>query len=192
MTICKDTNALTHFRRSCTWFSALRDAKTCFWPLSIQMAANFRIVFKNWARYTLCQMDHFFQKVPNFSSIFLDREMWYLLIKRLLPALKGLPLGTTSSITLFSTEASLYRQGGLERGEKNGRGGRWAGEREAACFLFFNYCYFYWDTQRKPLRRREVLSNVVLSSKFVFFNTSRWLARTNFLKCIVNFLWSDW
>ena len=22
-------------------------------------------------------------------------------------------------------------------------------------FLFFDYCYFYWDTQREPLRRRE-------------------------------------
>ena len=21
---------------------------------------------------------------------------------------------------------------------------------------FFHYCYFYWDTQRKPLRRREL------------------------------------
>ena len=22
-------------------------------------------------------------------------------------------------------------------------------------FLFFHYCYFYWNTQRKPLRRRQ-------------------------------------
>ena len=25
-----------------------------------------------------------------------------------------------------------------------------------ANFLFFDYCWFQWDTQREPLRRREV------------------------------------
>ena len=47
------------------------------------------------------------------------------------------------------------------------------GKEKPHAFYFSIIAIFYWDTQRKPLRRREVLSNVVLSSKFVFFNTSR-------------------
>ena len=33
-----------------------------------------------------------------------------------------------------------------------------------ARFLFFDYCYFYWDTQREPLRRREDLRQMPSSS----------------------------
>ena len=47
------------------------------------------------------------------------------------------------------------------------RGERWEGERVEERFLplpivpqpflFFDYCYFYWNTQREPLQRREQL-----------------------------------
>ena len=30
-----------------------------------------------------------------------------------------------------------------------------------ARFLFFDYCYFYWETQREPLRRREQVDKVL-------------------------------
>ena len=153
-TICKDTNALTHFLRSCD-FRPYRTEKPAFWPFSTQMAPNFwGFVLKNWARYTLCQMDVF----SNFSSIFRDREMWYLLTKRLLAVLNRLPLG----------EASVYRRVGWREG-KESAGGRWEGEREATRFLFFDKSHnalllfsiiaiFYWDTQQEQLQRREVLS----------------------------------
>ena len=45
-------------------------------------------------------------------------------------------------------------------------GGRWEGKIEAAVslfpssparFLFFDHCFFHWDTQREPLRRKEQL-----------------------------------
>ena len=56
-----------------------------------------------------------------------------------------------------------------ETGErkKKARGGQWEGERseEAAAFpsfiihhtlaVFIDYCYFYWNIHREPLRRRE-------------------------------------
>ena len=49
---------------------------------------------------------------------------------------------------LFSAEASMcYR----EAGEKETEGAR----GPIARFLFFYYCYFYWDTQRQSLRRRQ-------------------------------------
>ena len=52
--------------------------------------------------------------------------------------------------------------------KKNWKGGeRWEGERVEERFLplpivpppflFFDYCYFYWNTQREPLQRREQL-----------------------------------
>ena len=49
-----------------------------------------------------------------------------------------------------------------------GRGKREKGEAPAfshfpsfaASFLFFDYSYFHWDTQRKPPRRREILSHL--------------------------------
>ena len=32
--------------------------------------------------------------------------------------------------------------------------------RTPRAFYFFDYCYFYWDTQREPLRRSEQLIDV--------------------------------
>ena len=63
--------------------------------------------------------------------------------------------------------------GRLGRKKKRARGAWWKGEREEerqapafslfpwfpVRFLFFDYCYFYWDTQRKPLRRRQLFCN---------------------------------
>ena len=72
---------------------------------------------------------------------------------------------------LSSTELSLCRrEAGRKRKKESARGtmGRGKGEERSPAFsffpsspsrfLFFDYCYFYWDTQRKPLRRREVFS----------------------------------
>ena len=64
--------------------------------------------------------------------------------------------------TLSSTEACLF---GREAGDKEkerawGAMGKGSGDfslfpSPLARFLFFDHCYFYWDTQREPLRRRE-------------------------------------
>ena len=43
--------------------------------------------------------------------------------------------------------------GEKEKGSMQGMMGR---GRVPARFLFFDYCYFYCDTQREPLRRREL------------------------------------
>ena len=43
--------------------------------------------------------------------------------------------------------------GEKEKGSTQGMMGR---GRVPARFLFFDYCYFYCDTQREPLRRREL------------------------------------
>ena len=66
--------------------------------------------------------------------------------------------------------ASLFRRGLLwhrEAGEKKreARKARWERERKKkgvfsfsssspARLVYFDYCYFYWDTQREPLQRR--------------------------------------
>ena len=72
-----------------------------------------------------------------------------------------------SSFSLASAEASLYRREAGEREKKragdNGKGkekrlGFSLFPSSPARFLFFGYCYFYWDTKREPLRRREVHS----------------------------------
>ena len=158
--------------------------KPAFWPFSTQMAANFcRFVFKNWARYALCQMDVF----SNFSSIFRDREMWYLLTKRLLAVLNRLPLG----------EASVYRRVGWREG-KESAGGRWEGEREATRFLFFDKSHnalllfsiiaiFTGIPSRSNCRgeRFYQYSNFVLSSTLLFssIRAADWLEQT-FSECI--------
>ena len=56
--------------------------------------------------------------------------------------------------------------GRLERKKKRARRVRWEGEDRSLLFLllivpralstFFDYCHFYRDTQREPLRRREI------------------------------------
>ena len=63
--------------------------------------------------------------------------------------------------SLSSVEASLYRREGWRDGKRKREGddGKGKGEKASfpARFLFFDYCYFYWDTQREPLLRRESL-----------------------------------
>ena len=63
------------------------------------------------------------------------------------------------------------------------RGARWEGEREKrslsfnvlffpsspARFLFFDYCFFYWDIQREPLRRREVTNSLCCFVMYLFY-----------------------
>jgi len=75
--------------------------------------------------------------------------------------------------TMFGVDwpfASLLRRGLLCRGEagekkREARKARWERERKKkgafslspsspARLVYFDYCYFYWDTQREPLQRR--------------------------------------
>ena len=71
------------------------------------------------------------------------------------------PLRETKLQPLSSVEASLCCR---EAGEKEWRvrWARWEGEREKrgpvprALSIFFDYCYFYWDTQREHLRGRDL------------------------------------
>ena len=76
----------------------------------------------------------------------------------------------TSSKTAHSlsppAEASLYRRETGEREKESARGTMGRGIRKSEIFplpivprfLFVDYCYFYWDTPREPVRRREVHS----------------------------------
>ena len=63
--------------------------------------------------------------------------------------------------TLSSAEASLWCREAGEREKKKALGTMGRGKREKAFpssparYLFFDYCYFYRDTQGEPLRRRE-------------------------------------
>ena len=69
--------------------------------------------------------------------------------------------------TLASAEASLCCGEAGEKEKERARGMMGRGKREEpfpafslfpsspARFLVFDYCYFYRDTQREPLRRRE-------------------------------------
>ena len=68
---------------------------------------------------------------------------------------------------LSSAEASLYC-GEAGRKKKRAREARWEGERPfpsshrpPRAFYFFDYCYFDGDTQREPLRRREVSRYII-------------------------------
>ena len=63
----------------------------------------------------------------------------------------------------------LCRREDGEKKKKKARGARWEEEREQTDppafslfpsspvrFLFFHYCYLYWDTRREPLREERV------------------------------------
>ena len=77
----------------------------------------------------------------------------------------------TSSKTTHSLsppQRPLCIVGRLEKRKKKARGGQWEGEREEVSFFplpivsralsIFRLLLFHWDTQRGPLRRREVHS----------------------------------
>ena len=55
---------------------------------------------------------------------------------------------------LSSEEASLCCGEAGEIGKESMRGIR--SHHPLCAFYFFHYCYFYRDTQREPLRRREL------------------------------------
>ena len=133
------------------------------WPTRQQTNAPKFIKRKNCCIYTLSSLKsqrdpsrwHFCNSFK--SSLRLNAfEIWNTLTS-----------SKNSSFSLASAEASLYRREAGERGKK-ARGGQWEGERKEARFslfpsspahfLFFGYCYFYWDTKREPLRRREIHS----------------------------------
>ena len=83
-------------------------------------------------------------------------------------------LSITIHRTVFSSllhRAFFVSQRGWEKEKKRkcaGHNGKGKGRRKVPAFslfpsspsrfLFFDYCYLHWDTQRKPLRRREVFS----------------------------------
>ena len=73
---------------------------------------------------------------------------------------------TLSTEPLSSAKASLCRKE-AERKKKKTRRARWEGKRERRkasshrsprAFCFSIITFFYWDIQREPLRRRELLS----------------------------------
>ena len=70
--------------------------------------------------------------------------------------------------TLSSAEAFLCRREAGEKEKESARGMMGRGKKEerpfptfslfprpSRAFYFFHYCYFYWRTQREPLRRGE-------------------------------------
>ena len=57
-----------------------------------------------------------------------------------------------TALSLSSPEAFLCCREAGEKEKESARGAMVRGKS----FLFFDYCYFYWDTQREPLRRREL------------------------------------
>ena len=73
-------------------------------------------------------------------------------------------------VDLSPLQRPLCVVGRVRRKKKRARGARWEGEREKRgfrlppfppshrprrAFYFFDYCYFYRDTQREPLRIQE-------------------------------------
>ena len=85
---------------------------------------------------------------------------------------------TSCAIHLSPPQGPLCVMGRLGRKKKRARGSRWEGEREnrgfspflsshrppRAFYFFFDYCYFYKDTQREPLWRREAIYSIGIYS----------------------------
>ena len=80
---------------------------------------------------------------------------------------------TICAIHLSPPQRPLCVVGRLGRKKKRARGARWEGGRENRGFspfpiasrtlsIFFDYYYFYRDTQREPLRRRDVIHSIEL------------------------------
>ena len=98
-------------------------------------------------------------------AIFLTRMqhavsvIYFLSISLSLSLSLSLPLSLSLSLSFAEALFVLY---GREAGRK---------KKEArvfpsspAHFLFFDYCYFYWDTQLEPLRRRELFTPIIESA----------------------------
>ena len=148
------------------------------------MAANFcRFVFKNWARYTLCQMDVF----SNFSSIFRDREMWYLSMKLLLAVHKRLPLGEATVTVGRAGEREKKTRGDDGKGKEKPRAFYFFDKSHNALLLFSIIAIFTGIPSRSHCRgeRFYQYSNFVLSSKLLFssIRAADWLEQT-FSECI--------
>ena len=81
--------------------------------------------------------------------------------------------------------------GRLGRKKKKARGEPWEGEREKralafslfpsspALFLFFDYCYIDRDTQREPMRRRELMEPYRVVPTFESVNDILWCDHSN-------------
>ena len=75
--------------------------------------------------------------------------------------------------------------------KKKARGEPWEGEREKrapalslfpsspALFLFFDYCYIDRDTQREPMRRRELMEHYRVVPTFESVNDILWCDHSN-------------
>ena len=91
----------------------------------------------------------------------------------------GFPLSSASS-----AKASLCRRaaGAGKKEKESARGTMGTGKRHAPVFslfpssfpsfLFFDCCYFYWDIQREPVRRRELDSNLSVNGLLLNENSS--------------------
>ena len=94
-------------------------------------------------------------------------------------------------------------------GEKEKESALQCGKREAPVFslfpssparlLFFHYCYFYWDTQREPLGRRERCGRKEINNMGEVQNWSLWPTlewkKTNLVPVpreILVYLMMDW
>ena len=84
-----------------------------------------------------------------------------------LPNKKKNFISRLSMIVWVNVEASLCC-GEAGRKKKRAREARWEGGRPfpsslrpPRAFYFFDYCYFDGDTQREPLRRREVSRYII-------------------------------
>ena len=76
--------------------------------------------------------------------------------------------------------SSLPRKSGAILNALYGRGSRlFPLPIVPARFLFFDYCYFYWDTQREPRRRREDLRQMRGSSSLRACSPSGGVARSH-------------
>ena len=58
---------------------------------------------------------------------------------------------------LSPPQSPLVFVGRLGRKKESARGTIGRGKSSPRAFYFFDYCYFLRDTQRKPLRRRELI-----------------------------------
>ena len=76
--------------------------------------------------------------------------------------------------------SSLPRKSGAILNALYGRGSRlFPLPIVPARFLIFDYCYFYWDTQREPRRRREDLRQMPGSSSLRACSPSGGVARSH-------------
>ena len=156
------------------------------------MAANFcRFVFKNWARYTLCQMDVF----SNFSSIFRDREMWYLLMKLLLAVHKRLPLGEASVTVGKAGEREKKTRGTMGRGKRSRALSIFSTRAIMHCSCFRLLLFLLGYPAGATAEERGSINIQILCFRvnYCFLQYEPLIGSNKLSRNVFdNFLWSDW